>query len=104
VRSGDPLAIDAVRQAGRDIGEVLSTCVDLLNPSVIVIGGSLAEAGDVLLAGIREVVYRQSTPLATRHLTITESLAGETGGVIGAATMLIHYLLGPVPAQPSPRD
>jgi predicted NBD/HSP70 family sugar kinase len=95
-RAGDGQAIEAIRQAGRDLGEVLSTCVDLLNPSVIVIGGSLAEAGDLLLAGVREVVYRQSTPLATRHLTITESLAGETGGVIGAATMLIHYLLGPV--------
>jgi predicted NBD/HSP70 family sugar kinase len=95
-RAGDSEAIEAIRQAGRDIGEVLSTCIDLLNPSVIVIGGSLAEAGDLLLAGVREVVYRQSTPLATRHLTITESLAGETGGVIGAATMLIHHLLGPV--------
>ena len=95
-RAGDGQAIEAIRQAGRDLGEVLSTCVDLLNPSVIVIGGSLAQAGDLLLAGVREVVYRQSTPLATRHLTITESLAGETGGVIGAATMLIHYLLGPV--------
>ena len=95
-RAGDVEAIDSIRQAGRDIGAVLSTCVDLLNPSVIVIGGSLAQAGDVLLAGVREVVYRQSTPLATRHLTITESLAGETGGVIGAATMLIHHLLGPV--------
>jgi len=95
-RAGDGQANEAIRQAGRDLGEVLSTCVDLLNPSVIVIGGSLAQAGDLLLAGVREVVYRQSTPLATRHLTITESLAGETGGVIGAATMLIHYLLGPV--------
>jgi predicted NBD/HSP70 family sugar kinase len=95
-RAGDSEAIEAIRQAGRDIGEVLSTCIDLLNPSVIVIGGSLAEAGDLLLAAVREVVYRQSTPLATRHLTITESLAGETGGVIGAATMLIHHLLGPV--------
>jgi predicted NBD/HSP70 family sugar kinase len=96
VRAGDPLAIEAIRQAGRDLGEVLSTCVNLLNPAVIVIGGSVARSGEYLLAGVREVVYRQSTPLATRHLTITESRAGEVGGVVGAAIMLIHHLLGPV--------
>jgi predicted NBD/HSP70 family sugar kinase len=94
-QSGDARAIEAIRQAGRDLGEVLSTCVNILNPSVIVVGGSIARAGEHLLAGVREVVYGQSTPLATRHLTITESRAGETGGVIGAAIMLIQHLLEP---------
>jgi predicted NBD/HSP70 family sugar kinase len=92
-RAGDVQVADAIRQAGRDLGEVLATCVNVLNPSVIVIGGSVARAGEHLIAGVREVVYSQSTPLATRHLTITESRAGESGGVIGAATMLIQHLL-----------
>jgi predicted NBD/HSP70 family sugar kinase len=92
-RAGDVRVGDAIRQAGRDLGEVLATCVNVLNPSVIVIGGSVARAGEHLIAGVREVVYSQSTPLATRHLTITESRAGESGGVIGAATMLIQHLL-----------
>jgi predicted NBD/HSP70 family sugar kinase len=94
-RTGDVRAAAAIRQAGRELGEVLATCVNLLNPAVIVIGGSIARAGEHLVAGVREVVYGQSTPLATRNLTITESRAGETGGVIGAATMLIQYLLDP---------
>ena len=71
VRSGDPVALQRVRQAGRDIGAVLATCVNLLNPSVIVIGGPLAEAGEHLLAGVREVVYHRSPPLATQHLRIS---------------------------------
>ena len=59
-------AAQAVRQAGREIGDVLATCVSLLNPSVIVVGG-LAGRGrrKGLLAGIREVVYGRSLPLAT---------------------------------------
>lgn len=95
-RAGNAQAAEAIRNAGRDLGEVLATCVNILNPSVVVIGGSVAQAGEQLLAGVREVVYAQSTPLATRHLTITESRAGDSGGVIGAATMLIQYLLDPV--------
>ena len=60
VRAGHPAAITATRQAGREVGEVLATVVNMLNPSVIVIGGSVASAGEHLLAGVREVVYRRS--------------------------------------------
>jgi glucokinase len=94
-RAGHPDAVAGVRQAGRDLGEVLATCVNLLNPSVIVVGGSIARAGEHLLAGIREVVYRESTPLATQHLQIVPAAAGETGGVLGAAIMVAQRLLDP---------
>lgn len=94
-RAGNPVAIQAIRQAGRDLGEVLATCVNLLNPSVIVIGGSIARAGEHLLAGVREVVYGQSTPLSTQYLTIAPSRAGDTGGVLGAAIMVIQNTLDP---------
>lgn len=60
VRGGNLEATRLLRQAGRDIGDVLAMCVSLLNPSVIVVGGSLAEAGETLLAGVREAVYRLS--------------------------------------------
>ena len=57
--AGNLQAIQALRQAGRDLGDVLATGVNLLNPSVIVIGGSLGQAGEHLMAGVREVVYRR---------------------------------------------
>jgi predicted NBD/HSP70 family sugar kinase len=95
VRAGDPVAVKAVRQAGRDLGEVLATLVNLVNPSVIVIGGALAGAGESLIAGIREVVYQRSLPLATEHLHITTSRAGERAGVLGAAALAIGHALSP---------
>ena len=95
VRSGNPLAIEATRQAGRDVGEVLATVVNLLNPSIIVLGGSIARAGEHLLAGVREVVYRRSIPLATQHLAIVQTQAGERAGVLGAAIMVAREVLSP---------
>jgi glucokinase len=94
-RRGHPDAVSGIRQAGRDLGEVLATCVNLFNPSVVVVGGSMARAGEHLIAGVREVVYRQSTPLATQHLQIVPAAAGETGGVLGAAIMVAQHLLDP---------
>jgi predicted NBD/HSP70 family sugar kinase len=87
---GDPAAVAALRQAGRDLGEVLATCVNLLNPSVIVLGGVLGEAGDQLLAGVREVVYLRSLPLATLNLVIVPTVAGDDAGVIGASMLVLQ--------------
>ncbi|MGH3464545.1 MAG: ROK family protein [Kribbellaceae bacterium] len=101
VRSGNVTATNAVRQAGREIGTVLAACVSLLNPSVIVIGGSLAQAGDSLLAGVREVVYGRSLPLATMELQVVVSRAGVRAGVIGAATMVIQHVLSPAQVDTS---
>ena len=95
VRAGNVIALQEVRQAGRDIGAVLATCVNLLNPSVIVIGGPLAEAGEHLLAGVREVVYHRSPPLATQHLRISPSHTGSRAGVRGASAMVIQAVLAP---------
>lgn len=95
VRGGDVGAIQEIRQAGRDIGEVVATMVNLINPSVVVIGGRLADAGEHLLAGIREVVYRRSLPLATESLRVISSQAGAEAGVLGAASMAITHVLSP---------
>ena len=85
----------ATRQAGREVGEVLATVVNMLNPSMIVLGGSISRAGEHLLAGVREVVYRRSIPLATQHLAIVQSMAGTTAGVLGAALMVTQRVLDP---------
>jgi len=95
VRAGDRRAVQAVRQAGRDLGEVLAMLVNLVNPSLVVIGGSLASAPEHLLAGIREVVYQRSLPLATEQLQLLPSAAGERAGVLGAAALAIGRALSP---------
>ncbi len=96
VASGNLDALNAVREAGRAIGEVLAGVVNLVNPAELVIGGDLAEAGQPLLAGIREVVYRRSTTLNTSDLTIRRSELGDRAGVIGAAALVIDHILDPV--------
>jgi predicted NBD/HSP70 family sugar kinase len=95
IRAGVPEAIRATREAGRNIGIVLASVVNVLNPSRLVLGGELADAGDPLIAGIREIVYRRSTPLATRSLQIAQSSVGGLSGVIGAAAMAIEHVLSP---------
>lgn len=95
VEQGNTDAIVAVRQAGRLIGNVLASLVNLLNPTLIMIGGNLARAEQQLIAGIREVVYRRSTTLSTTNLVIAPSSLGDRSGVTGAAALVIDHILTP---------
>jgi predicted NBD/HSP70 family sugar kinase len=95
LRSGDTRAARLVRQGGRDVGRVMASIVNFFNPSTIVIGGDIAEAGEHLLAGVRETIYRRSLPLATQHLAIRVSALGDRAGIIGAAVMIVEHILSP---------
>jgi predicted NBD/HSP70 family sugar kinase len=93
VTAGNSTAIQAVRAAGRHLGQVLATAVNLLNPEVIVVGGDLVDAHDQLLAGVREVVYQRSTALATQSLRIEESQLGQDAGIEGCIVLALEALL-----------
>jgi predicted NBD/HSP70 family sugar kinase len=95
VRAGNASAIQVVRQGGRDLGDVLATVVNLVNPAVVVIGGRMAGAGQHLLAGIREVVYQRSMPLATEHLRIVPSALAGSAALDGAVAMAVEHVLSP---------
>ena len=95
VKAGNGDAIHAVRDAGRLIGGVLASTVNILNPAVISIGGDIAEAGQQLLAGIREIVYQRSTALSTNDLQITTGMLGDRAGIIGAAALIIEHIFDP---------
>jgi predicted NBD/HSP70 family sugar kinase len=95
VRAGEPLAIQIVRDAGRYLGEVLASSVNFFNPGAIVIGGDISDAHQQLLAGVREVIFQRSLPLATGDLRIVPSRLGDRAGVIGAAIMVIEHILDP---------
>jgi glucokinase-like ROK family protein len=92
---GDYYALEIIRESGRLVGRVLATLVSTLNPSLIVIGGGVANIGHSLLAEIRSTVYRRSLPLATRNLPIVLSELDETAGVVGASVLAAEGVLTP---------
>lgn len=93
IAAGDPTAVRLARAAGQRLGEVLATVICLLNPEVLVIAGELAEPQ--LVNGIRETLYRQALPRATRHLQVTLSQLREDAGIVGTAAMVLQQILSP---------
>ena len=95
VKAGDGVAMHHVREAGRVLGAALAAVVSVVAPSVIVVGGSMADASEPLIAGIREGVYRQASALATRELRILTSRVGARAGVVGVTTLALEHVLEP---------
>jgi predicted NBD/HSP70 family sugar kinase len=95
IRSGDITAQRLVRRAGRILGHALADAVNLFNPRIVLIGGQLVHADELLLAGIREVVYRRSLPLATRNLSIVHSALDQRAGIVGLASLLTEQIFSP---------
>jgi predicted NBD/HSP70 family sugar kinase len=104
VREGNADAVRMVREAGRALGVVLASCVNFFNPRVIVLGGDIGEVHEHLLAGLREVVFQRSLPLATRNLRVVPTALGDRAGVTGAAIMVIEHILAPAAVDRALRE
>lgn len=100
IENGQPDAIRLVRQAGRVLGAALAGPVNLVNPRVLVIGGQLVSAGGAhLFAGVREMIYRRSLPLATAQIQIVQSTLHPRSGVLGLALLIGDSVFSGAPLQ-----
>ncbi|MFC4058847.1 ROK family transcriptional regulator [Planomonospora corallina] len=95
VRGGDAETMTVIRDAARMLGEVVASAVNILNPAVVVLGGDVAESFPPVVSGVREVVYRRSTALATRNLRIERSRLGPGAGITGCAHLVLDHILSP---------
>ena len=94
-QAGDVASMDILSRSGRMIGHSVAYLATMLNPELIVLGGSVAMTNDTLLAAVREVVYRESHPLVTRDLRIIRSQMGSSAGLVGAAMVVTEALFDP---------
>ncbi len=85
----DKLAVDLWREVGRRVGTTLSGVINLLNPERIIIGGGLAEAGEVLFKSIRDTVDKKALPVTKSAVKIVKAKLGSDAGVVGAAALFL---------------
>lgn len=95
VHDGQPDAIRLTRDASTIFATAISDIVNIVNPSLVIVGGQLSAVDDLLFAELRGAVYSSAAPLATRNLEIRPSTLNERAGVLGMATLLTDYLYSP---------
>jgi glucokinase len=89
-QAGDPIAIEIFRQAGFYIGVGIVNLLHLFNPSLIIIGGSVAKAGDFLFEPIRATVReRAMASYYWEHTPIVPATLGDDVGLLGAVALVL---------------
>jgi glucokinase len=84
---GDEAAIEAVELIGARLGVVLTSIVNIFNPEIVVIGGGVIAAGELLLAPARTVVDERTLPFLREGLRIVPAHFGVEAGMVGAAAL-----------------
>ncbi|GAA2489659.1 ROK family transcriptional regulator [Streptomyces gobitricini] len=91
-REGDPGCRRVIGDVGRHIGSGVANLCNLLNPSRVVLGGDLAEAGELVLGPIRESVSRYAIPSAARQLSVAPGALGGRAEVLGALALVLNEM------------
>jgi glucokinase len=84
---GDRAAIDAVALIGSRLGVAIANFVNIFNPQVVVIGGGVIAAGELLLEPARAEVAARALPPSRDEVQIVAARFGVEAGMIGAAAM-----------------
>jgi predicted NBD/HSP70 family sugar kinase len=87
--AGDAGCRRVISDAGRAVGRAVAGLVNLFNPQMVVIGGDLSEAGELLLSPLREAVERDALPAAAEELEIVGGELGQRANLLGALALVL---------------
>ena len=90
-RAGDSATLRVLDDAGLAVGRALASVANLINPEVIVIGGPLAELGDLFLGSIERGLMRHAVPSVGESTRLVMSSLGERAEALGAAALVLQH-------------
>ena len=90
-REGDPVALAVFRQLGRYLGVAIANIISAFNPQVVIAGGGVALAGEVLLTVARSTALARVLPPLAADVSILPAALGDQGGVLGAGLLALAH-------------
>ena len=101
-RRGDLPSQEIIMRAGTFIGIAIAGVVNLFNPSAVIIGGGVAQAGDLLTTSIRQAVRDRSLHASEQSVHITTAMLGQRSSLIGATVQAINIAIHDATERKSP--
>lgn len=89
----DVLAIDLIADLGDKLGRGIALLINIFNPELVIVGGSLAKTGEYIILPIKSAINKYSLSLVNSDTKIKLSSLGEKSGVIGACLLARNRLL-----------
>ncbi|EFS97596.1 ROK family protein [Capnocytophaga ochracea F0287] len=90
----DILAIELIEEVGNTLGKHVAGLINLFNPELVIIGGTLANAGDYLILPLRSAIKKYSLNLVNKDSSIKVSKLGDKAGLLGASLLARSKFIG----------
>lgn len=95
-QKGDAIALEVFEETGYYLGLCVTNLIDLLNPEMVVIGGGIAQAGDIILDPIRRTVTATAIRSLAKSCRIVPAELGDNAGIFGGAAIILQEIAGEV--------
>ena len=92
-RRGDLPAQEIVKRSGTFVGIAIAGLINLFNPSTVIIGGGVAQVGDLLTAPIRQAVRERTLRASEHSVRITTAMLGRRSSLLGALVQAINIAI-----------
>jgi len=92
-QGGDSLALDVISEAATYLGVGMVNLVNIFNPEMIIVGGGVAQIGDLLLDPVRQMVKERAFQLSAQAVRIVPAQLGDNAGLLGAAVFALQQKL-----------
>ncbi len=87
VRKEDVLCIEIIEEIGQKLGQQIAGLINIFNPELVIIGGTLSLTGDYITQPIKSAVRKYSLNLVNKDTTITNSQLKDKAGIVGACML-----------------
>ena len=101
--AGDPLSLEIVHEAGGNLGIAIAGLLNLMNPSLVILGGGLSRLGDLLLEPLRDVTRTRTLISSLTAANVKTSALGQRSIAVGAATFVLDAALNDARMFPAPK-
>jgi glucokinase len=88
--NGDQVALEVFEETGYWVGLCVANLINLLNPEMIVIGGGIAQAGELILDPIRRTAYACAIRSLSRSCRIVPADLGDNAGILGSIALILQ--------------
>lgn len=87
-RAGDAFSLDLVEYEAEYLAYGIGSILNVINPEMVVLGGGVALAGDILLDKVKEKIKKYALPVAYEKVKLSTAKLGNEAGIIGAAALI----------------
>ncbi|MDQ2800294.1 MAG: ROK family protein [Armatimonadota bacterium] len=93
-QKGDAVALEVFEETGYYVGLCVVNLINIFNPEMVVIGGGIAQAGDIILEPIRRTAHACAVPSLVRSCSIVPAELGDNAGIFGGIAQVLQGRVG----------